>query len=100
MFAVLLYPRVRVFAVLLYPPVRVFVVLLYPPDRPVRDIRRKIRRPGMPLFSQHFADPPKEPHELVESPSEEEKMKQKTTKVQLHSAHHVSSALCTHYNVC
>ena len=77
-----------------------FAVLLYPPDRPVRDIRRKIRRPGMPLFSQHFADPPKEPHELIESPSEEEKMKQKTTKVQLHSAHHVSSALCTHYNVC
>ena len=58
-------------------------VLLYPPDRPARDIRRKVRIPGMPLFSQHFADPPKEPHELAESPSEEQKMNQNTTKVRV-----------------
>ena len=59
------------------------LVLMFPPDKSHKELSKRIRQPAMKLHSQHFADPPKEPKDEVKTPTEEEKMAAKATKVSI-----------------
>ncbi|KAL5015165.1 hypothetical protein ScPMuIL_009435 [Solemya velum] len=62
-------------------------VLLYPDDRPYPAIAQKIRPPGMPLISAHFADPPKRPPTPIEVRHKDKVRRSKSGQLMIDSRH-------------